>query len=419
MLQALSEQSTYSPSHKAPKVILCVPAVMLLFASAAHAAGSQADYGFTPFLQAGYLYDSNLFRLSGQSEAQSLLGSSHLSDMVYQAGGGLKYRVPVSQQTFTLAANGLYNKYDRYDYLDYTSGGASAAWDWKYGKSWNGLLSATYARDLQGFEETQIARKDIRNQSSFFAGANFAMTPRWLLHVAAARDEQQHSLSARKNLDRTIDRGVAEIRFTSPRGSYLGYKTVVRSGDYPNRDLVAATQVDNSYKEYENSLTVNWVESAQSKLDGNLGYTTRNYDTFSTRDFSGATWRLDYEWRPPSKLGLNASLWRDLDAYSDQISSYVVESAGSLEALWFATTKLTFKADASKKYRDYSGDPNLNATPAPSRHDRVVGYGVSAEYALRERLKFDLGYLYENRESNVKDKEYDYYNLMATITAIF
>ena len=422
MLPVVSRESRNVPSQSKSKglVVRLAPAVLVLaLASATEAAQRQTDYGLTPYLRAGFIYDSNLFRLSGSSEGRALLGTSDLSDMVYQAGGGLEYRIPVSQQDFTFKVDGVYNKYDRFDFLDYTSGSGSALWDWNFGKRWNGDISAAYTRDLQGFDEFHSAKKDIRDRWDFFASANYVVTARWLLHLAAGSDDQQHNLSSRKNLDRTIDRGVVEIRYTSPRQSYLGYKTLVRSGDYPNRDVIATTLVDNSYKEYENSLTVNWVESVRSKLTGRLGYTKREYDRFSQRDFSGATWQADWQWRPPSRFGFNASYRRDLDAYSDLVSSYVIETSGSLEALWFITSKVTLKADLDRKNRDYEGDPALTAVPAPSRHDKVLGYGVSTEYAFRDRLRFDLGYLAENRKSNYNDQEFDYYSWMASVTAVF
>ncbi|MCU7892176.1 MAG: outer membrane beta-barrel protein, partial [Candidatus Thiodiazotropha sp. (ex Ustalcina ferruginea)] len=340
-------------------------------------------------------------------------------DKIVQIGGGLSYRIPVSRQILTLEVEAFNNNYDRFDFLDHTSGLVNTRWDWLYGSRWDGVVRASYVRDLQGFEESKITEKDIRDQWIFFASGNYAISSRWQLHIAAARKDQHHNLSSRQDLDRVVDRGVAEIRYKTPRRSYLGYKTVIRSAELPNQNLIAATLVENSYREYENSLTIKWVESVRLGFTGRLGYTRREYDSFSERDFSGVTWQFDLQWSPQSRYGLNALLWRDLDVYSDLVSSCVTETGGSLEGVWVVSPKLSLKADVSRKIRNYDGDPDLSQGQVSSRQDRVVGYGLSAEYAIRERLRFNLGYLVEDRESNEDARRYDYYNLIAGITATF
>jgi exopolysaccharide biosynthesis operon protein EpsL len=392
-------------------------ALWLLFVSGVEA--SSESHGFTPFLQAGYLYDSNVFRLTGSAEGEALLGSAALSDGILQIGGGLDFSMPISQQTLVLGIEAVSNKYDRFDFLNHTSGLASANWNWIYGDRWDGNLKVAFARKMQGFEESNVTEKDLRDQWDFLASGNYAISPRWQLHLAAARNDYEHNLSSRQTLDRTVDRGVVEVRYLTPRKSYLGYKAVVRSAELPNQALVEATLIDNSYVEYENSLTVNWAISAHSGFNGRIGYTNREYDSFSQRDFSGPTWQMEYQWHPQTRYELKLSLWRDLDAYSDMVSSYVNETGGSLEGTWVMTSKVSLKADYSRKSRSFDGDPQISSTTSPSRRDQLVGYGLSAEYALLDRLSIDLGYRFEERESNVDEWAYDYYNLMLGITATF
>jgi hypothetical protein len=111
--------------------------------------------------------------------------------------------------------------------------------------------------------------------------------------------------------------------------------------------------------------------------------------------------------------------WRDLDAYSDQVSSYVEETGASLEAWWEITSKVKLKADVSRRNRDFDGDPNLVNTPTSSRHDRVFGYGAAVDFALQDRVTLSLGYKKQNRESNVDDREYDYYSIFASLVSTF
>lgn len=380
---------------------------------------STESHGFTPFLRADYLYDSNVFRLTGPAEAEVLLGNAALSDGILQTGGGLDFRMPISQQTLALDIEAFHNKYDRFDFLNHTSGMASVNWNWIFGDRLDGNLKLAFTREMQGFEESNITEQDLRDQWDFLASGNYAISPRWQLHLAVARNDYEHKLISRQTLDRTVNRGVVEVRYLTPRKSYLGYKVVVRSAELPNQALVETALIDNSYLEYENSLTVDWAISAHSGFNGRMGYTNREYDSFSQRDFSGLTWQLEYQWHPQTRYELKLSLWRDIDVYSDLVSSYVNETGGSLEGVWAMTSKISLKADYARKSRSFDGDPQIRPTTLSSRQDSLVGYGLSAEYALRERLRIKLGYLFEERKSNVDEWVYDYYNMMLGITATF
>lgn len=393
-------------------------AILLLFLSSAVEA-SHSSPELKLFLRAEYTYDSNMFRLTDPDEAAALLGSSQLSDKVLQTGGGLNFRMPVSQQELAMGVETVYNKYDRFDFLDHASGSASASWAWSYGGRWDGNVRAAFVRDMPGFEESRITEKDILDQWRFLVSGTYALSTRWELYLAATRNVQLHDLASRQTLDRNVDRGVVEIRYKTPRKSYLGFKTVVRSAELPNQELVESTLVDNSYLEYINSLTVDWAISAHSGFSGSVGYTKREYDSFSLRDYSGLTWQSDYRWRPQSRYELNVSMWRDLDVYSDRVSSYVTETGGSLQGMWAITPKVSITADFSRKSRSYDGDPRFSQVRLPSRHDWLVSYGISAAYSLSERLRIDLEYLFEERQSNMDEWEYDYCKLIFGIAAIF
>ncbi len=386
------------------------------------AAKAAENVGLTPRVFANYSYDNNLFRVSGEAESRAVLGTSDPSDRIFEFGAGADYRISVSQQLFRLSADVARHQYDTFDFLNYTGGSATALWDWKYGTRFDGDLKFNYRRDILGFEELSSPVQDKRTFIDLSGSGNYMLASRLQLHLEAARSEQSHSREAQSSLDRTVNRVIGELRYTSARNSYIGFRSVARMAKYPNREVVQTTteQLDNSYKEYEYSLTVNWVESVNSSLTGRVGWTKRAYDDVSARDFSGVTGRFSYGWTPSTRFGANVSIWRDLDAYSDQVSSYVDEIGAKVEGRWAFSPKLTLKVDALKENRKYDGDPGIALAPTINpRRDRVVGYGTGLAYAFRERLNFSLGYDKEYRESNRADQEYDDYIVRAGVEATF
>ncbi len=374
--------------------------------------------GLTPFVESDLSLVSNLFRLPGREQAQQTYGDSALSDAILRVGAGFEYGQAVAHQGVSARVAVYRNDYDRFDFLSHTSGTATGTWQWVAGERWDGHLRFDYERRIQGFTESRSSALDERDIYGLRAMAGYSLSRSWRLRLALAQKEQEHGLAERQQLNRTLSQAIAELRFTSPKRSFVGLRTAWSSADFPNPETLGSVVIDSSYQELDTGLTVDWRPSRMSALRGRVGVTKREYDSFSDRDFSGVTWSGDYTWKPRKRYRVKASFWRDLDAYSDAVTSYVVESGFGLEGEWQATSKTTLRLDAASRQRDYDGDPTVVAgADGPTRSDDVLTYGVHGELAFTPKVTFTLGYEYEERESNLNRWDFDCYTIVLGIKA--
>ncbi|BFM05572.1 hypothetical protein [Halioxenophilus aromaticivorans] len=382
-------------------------------------AQAQQDPGFNVYTQADVTHESNVFRLSGEDEAQQLLGGSELADTIFRFGAGVTARKAVSRQMLTADAEVYQLNYNNFDFLNHTAGFANLGWNWLYGDRWLGRIEGGYERKVQDFREARLSQLDVRNENSVRLTANYMFTRAWRLKFVGLIKEQKHELAVREDLNRQISRGVAEFKYFSTKRSSVGIRTSFTSADFPNREQVNGDSVDNSYAESENRLTIDWRITPASAVKGSAGHTVREYDDLGERDFSGATWELMYSWEPRERYLLEVVAWRGLEAYSDQVTSYVVESGLSLNGVWKLTPVTTVTATLASLQRDYDGDPGQVTISGPRRSDDVISYGVGAEVAVRQNLLINAGLDYEERDSSSDRWDFDCYTVELGIKATF
>ena len=138
---------------------------------------SQDPTGFLqamgPYVAAAASYDSNLFRLSSDAEAERLLGTTQLSDTFYTVEAGLDGEFDVSQQNFVIDGYVYRNLYDRYSFNDYTGAEVDLTWNWKVAERWEGELGYLYDRGLQDYANQRNDIKNIRTRNKVSGKASF------------------------------------------------------------------------------------------------------------------------------------------------------------------------------------------------------------------------------------------------------
>ncbi len=371
----------------------------------------------TPYVSYGVNYDSNVFRLSGDSAAISLLGTTDTADTSQHLGVGLDSTLNLSRQVISLHADLAGNFYNQFDELDHSSGNINFLWDWSYGDAWKGEVGYNFSQGISNFEERDTILKDETSVNEAYFTANHSLTPRWAMEVGLNVDDRRHDLAQQKKLNRKQASASAELRYSTRRYSYVGLLATVSTADFPNRELVSTILVDNSYTENELGVTVNWVTTGKSRLKGRIGYTRRDHDEFPVRDFSGATGKLQYIWEPKGKLKMDVSVWKGLNAYVDSTSSYVDEIGLGVKPTWLPTAKIEVSAEFARKQREYSGDPGL--TSSIVREDDIYVAGVSLAYKPRRNINTALSYQKEARRSNIGNVKYDVYSIFAYVDVRF
>lgn len=369
-----------------------------------------------PYVYGGSLYDSNVFRFSGEDEARAQTGDTNMSDVITRGGAGLRARIPVSLQTMRFSGWLERDHYSRFDELDHTAANADAAWDWQAGRRFSGTLDAGYSRGIARFEEFQQLEKDLRTGRRASADAGMRFANDWKATVGA--DWHSTSYDRRDFLDRRETTTFGEVQYESLVNTRLGLRGEHTVGNLDQTDtLPDGSVVSNDFTQNRYSFVAGWEGSSKSYLKARLGYTQRSYDEVPARDFSGVTARATYHWQPTVLTGFRFSAWRELQSLDDAISTYVVSRGVSVEPIWKPTTLVTVRGELAAARRDFQG--NRGASTGSDRVDKVRTVGVGIDYALRRNLALSLDAKHEFRNSNQSRSDYDYNQVAAGIGYAF
>jgi exopolysaccharide biosynthesis operon protein EpsL len=367
----------------------------------------------------GATYDSNLFRLSDSTDPQTTIGSTSKSDTVYRAGLGLKADLPFSRQRVLLDFQVADVNYHTFDFLNHTEYRASGAWNWQAGDRWNGAVGYSQRQFLADLADIQAPIKDLITENRAFGGGGFRFTPRWRIRGELDWIKWDHSDPSRDTLDASIVGGTVGLDYVTPLGNSVGVQSRYSVGDYPNRQVVAGSQVDNSYKELESSAVMQWAVTGKSILNARAGYTSRRQDQVPQRDFDGFTGRLKYDWFIGAKTLLDFGVWREIQSTEDVSASYILADGWSIGPVWAPTSKIVLQAKYIREDRDFRGDPGFVLSGGPPREDTFRGASLSFGYTPRRNIQFSLSAQGGDRESNVAGDDYDYTAVSAIARFLF
>ena len=364
------------------------------------------NWDFT--VSGGLSRDSNLFRLSDEADTAAILGTTQRSDTIRRLGGGIHGEVPLSRQKLLLDVDVNNYQFQEFGFLDYTGHDASLAWDWQVGNLWDGAVGYRHRRYLSSFATLQDRVQDLIDESHAHVSARRAIHPRWRATASLDGYDYEHSAASREALENRVVAGTVGLQYLTPSNNQLGVELAMSSGDYPNREVSTSTLVDNEYQEYEIRGTANWNLTDVSRLNGQLGYATREHDQISARDYSGATYELEYQWTPLAKTSFLLSGYRDIRSYADVSANYILTQGVSAGAAWAPTYRTVFQAEYINEDWDFSGDPGISLAGAPTRKDRVKSGRISAGYMPFDNTRFSVSYERGVRTSNIDTAEYDY-----------
>ena len=372
-----------------------------------------ATDAFRPFAEASIAYDSNLFRVSGAEEALRVFGTTDTSDTIGILGVGFDSDLSLSRQHVVLHANVDRYNYRQFTNLDYIGGRGNAVWNWRVGELWNGDIGYGYSQALSSFEYIHAPIKNIVEQQTARANATFQFNPRWQFTAAAGWLDLTNSALIQN--DRLVTFGELETTFTSLAGTRVGLWGRVTDGEFPNREVVATSVIDNSYRETQLGVLGQWPATGHSELTGRVGYTVLEYPDLPQRNFAGPTGRLTYLWQITDKTRLNASLWHDIHWVNDETATYVLDNGGDIGASWSVTAKVQLRIDVESKRFDYLGDPGLVVSSLEPRVDTIKAAGVSLTYAPLQKIQFVVFYKATNRDSNRPNDAYQDRYASATV----
>lgn len=379
---------------------------------AAPAVAKEGDI-LRPFVSYARYYDSNLYRLD-DSEYGLV---QHRSDQYGLLSAGLNVDWQPGRQRVIAVASKSQVRFANNPQLDYDGSDYQLKWNWRLGNHWTGQIGATEKvtqsnfSDLVGLQiNNQITREDR------FATAEWQFHPRWNVGLGAASYVSTNSTVQQAPLDYEDSSVSATLGYTTRKGSKLRGQFRKIDGEYPNRPV---TYVDRRYAQTEYNLLGDWNVSGKLIAHGKIGYTQRENDTQSQRDFSGVTGRISADYFPVGKAMLSGAVYREVSNSDDINATYQVRTGGSLDAAWQITPKIALRAGGSFENRSFEGDTGLVIPGLVQRDEDTLSGSVSLRYSPVRMATIDLGVQAGRRDSNVSVNDYKFDSVFFSVRADF
>lgn len=352
---------------------------------------------FDPYAYARVLYDSNIFRASGD------FNDDEEDDTVGHLGAGVSADLKLSRQHLLLDLEVDRAKYDNFDDLDHTRVDGVGTWDWQAGNLWSGNLGYEYQRKLRSFEEQFIREKDMKTTKTGFFDAGYQLHPDWRLE--AGFNYRDISYQDRNRLDRDAITGLFEVQYSNTRNTRVGVRTRYTDNDLSEDDFLG---ISNDYTETEISGVFYWEGSGKSSLEARLGYTDQKFDDLDERDFQGTTGRLSFRWKATGKTKVDFSVWRETSNLSSEITTYVLRKGAEIRPIWSVTPKVSVFGGASYFEDDFKGDNEIvTALGGQRRNDDNWRFRIGSTWEPRDYMQLTLSYAKQKRDSSIDVRDAD------------
>lgn len=374
---------------------------------------------FTPFVDAKVGYDDNVFRISQDLVPSAAIGSSSKADIYRRTSLGFDLDLALSRQRLRAGVAWDDTRYQRFTDASFTGRDLHATWLWRLGDRLSGRLGHTETTALASFAFIQARTPDVLDTRQTFWDAKYLLAARWQAEAGLSRIEQTNRDPAHRASDIRIVGGESTLSYVSRAHNSIGLRVHAEDGRFPNPEPVGGALVDNAYRQTGADLVADWTLSGASHLSGRIGRVSRRYVQLPQRDFAGDTARAEYQWKPTGKLSLNAIVERDLSAYEDIRSNFVLVKGITLRPILRLSDKIELAGTLESSVLDYLGDPGVAPGAAAGRQDRVHAAGLSLSYRPTRAATLQFSVRRERRSSNVPLADYDADTAFASVRIAF
>lgn len=396
-------------------------AVALALASLAGTTVAHGDAGdvLNVSVSQTYLHDDNLFRLPDGVRPPPTVVADARGDVVAQTGVGLTLDKPVGRQMLRGSIGLTQVRYRRHSQLDSELASHSAGWDWSLGSRLTGALSYSHTEKLPGFGDFRTPVRDVVKTDAIAARATLRIPSGWQLQLGAGHVRTEHSAGINAFGDSRVESVETGLRYAPGSGREFGLRLRQADGRFPNRQQIGTRSIDNSYRETAFELDAVWHASGASQLQGAIGSARRTYEEVAERNFSGATGRLNWNWRPTGRTSLGIGMRRETGSQDDLIATQVVSDVISASATWQPTARLGVNVLGELRQRDLRADPLPVPGILSSRRDDDKLLSVGVGYAAMRDLRLSLSWREERRKSNFAAGAYRARQIAVAATFVF
>lgn len=359
---------------------------------------------FALWAQAGWMYDTNVFR---QSTAEQ-------SENIYRAGGGIRRDLLVTgRQRVRLQGEANLMKYGTFGELDHVAYGLLGEWRWELGNDLAGTAGYTRRHYQADLAEVGRGISDLITENRFYLTGGYRLGPNTRIRGGADHGRVERP-----------DRAIAEVRvsgvtggvdYVSALGNTVGIEVRAARGDAPVSEIVAGAPggiAQNDYNLREAAIVAAYRVGPMLRASGRVGTTRIRYSDLPGRDFSGGSVRGRLEWLPGQKTILSIEGYNEPRTIVDVAATHVVIKGLAFGAEWAPTAKLVFAARLLNEDRDFKGDP-ATAVGGAVRLDTVRTLRLGAGWEITRHV--NLGFAIDRgiRDSSVLGRDYQFTAVMA------
>lgn len=387
------------------------------------AAVAAADVEFAPYGSAQTEYNSNVFSLSGESQARALNDDPALADVVQRYLAGLESGYVWSGQHLSATLEGRRFVYGHFKQLNHDEYLGTGTFNWSLSSVLDGTLGYRVERRMAAFAErdsTQLAMERERTANGL---AGLALGLSWRLEVdASTRDlasplasklisapgfgvrENSAGLALKYRVVETLAAGVhvsavrGEFRDVPPANPCSIDPSLLDPNGTPDNCQPAGTP-NTPLVRFEQStteVTAKYSVDKLSDLDAALGYTRRQDVSPPGPRLSAITGKLGYVRELTGKTAARVEAFRRVNSFVAGANSVLATGVGG-GLTWRPTLDLVIDAD----YQWSGGDFRTPGSSNAQRSDHSQIFSLQARYRVLRVLSFRPYFRFQDRSSNV------------------
>ena len=344
----------------------------------------------------GYQHDSNVFRLSDQSNAQALIGTPNRSDDITNASVGLKFNKAYGLQRFEAEGKVENTRYSRFSNLDFTAVNYAAAWRWSLTPAFRGNLTTDRREYVDNTADVQnqgqVNRRTARTNR---LDGEYDVDGVWRLLGGVFKTTNSNSQASTFEGESDILATEVGVRYALPYGASVAYRFRNGDGKYSNQSTPGSTNSD--FKDRQHEIEGTW-EGGRARVVGRISHLERNYNSIPFRDFSGVVGQADITYVLTGKTSLTGGFGRELGSYQTNTSSYYEGTRVFGGPTWRATDNITVRARYDYGVRNFKGA--LPGFVAANREDKISLASASIEWQPVRLLSLMLWAQRDQRKSS-------------------
>lgn len=355
-------------------------------------------------------YDNNLFRVpDGQPPGFAQVEDDLISTTALSAG----IDQHLGRQRLLGNATVRGNVFKNNDQLNNTGFDLNGQLKWEAGSAWGGDARVSFSETLADYEDYGTAArtggKNMERVSILDLRAQYGLYSLWSIEGLYNHYDIDYTADDFQSRVRRSDQAGIGIKYR-PSGLWtFGLQWRETRGEYPYYGAAGRDEYDRS----DIDLTARYFYTGLSTFSARISYTSEDHSIDSTRDFSGTTGEIRWDYQVTGKVGVSTILSREIGSGSSTTSidtgggtstSYLTDSRLTdriqVYARWDATAKITVRAGldfARDEYDDQftsvGGVVSAGGQTADSK-----SYRLSAAYQLSRAIGFECGYRYQKRD---------------------